>query len=78
MEHESVESKIVMDGGADTEVLARVASLDIASAAYMAAIAKYPHRNVYLRQARASSSRTSVSRSRSCRPIPTREAGQPI
>jgi hypothetical protein len=49
MEHESLELKIVMDDGADTEVLARIASLDIASAAYIAAVAKYPNRNVYLR-----------------------------
>jgi hypothetical protein len=50
MEHESLEFKIVMDDGKDAEVLARLAALDIASAAYMAAIAKYPQRNVYLRQ----------------------------
>jgi len=35
--------------GADTEVLARAKSLDIASAAYMAAVARYRLRNVQLR-----------------------------
>ena len=38
-----------MDDAADTEVLARAASLDIASAAYMAAVLKYPKRNLALR-----------------------------
>ena len=42
MEHESLEYKIIMADGADSEVLARAASLDIAAAAYMAAVAKYP------------------------------------
>jgi hypothetical protein len=40
-----LEYKIAMDDGPDTEVLGRLAHLDIASAA---AIAKYPNRNVYL------------------------------
>jgi hypothetical protein len=51
MEHESFEFKIVMDDAADTEVLARASGLDIASAAYMAAVAKYPLWNVQLRGA---------------------------
>ena len=38
-----------MDDGPDTEVLARAASLDIASAAYMAAVLKHPKRNLALR-----------------------------
>jgi len=48
MELESLEFKVVMDDGPDTEVLARVATLEIASAAYMAAVAKYSLRNVKL------------------------------
>jgi hypothetical protein len=50
MERESLDYKIVMDDGPDTEVLGRLASLDIASAAYLQAIVKYPLRNVQLRQ----------------------------
>jgi hypothetical protein len=50
MEHESLDYKIMMDDGPDTEVLGRLASLDIASAAYLQAIVKYPLRNVQLRQ----------------------------
>jgi len=49
MEHEALEFKIVMDDGPDTEVLARAASLDIASAAYMAAVLKHPKRSLALR-----------------------------
>jgi len=48
MEHQSLDYKIVMDDGPDTEVLGRLAGLDIASAAYMQAIVKYPLRNVQL------------------------------
>ena len=40
MELESLEYEVVMDAGGDTEVLARAKSLDIASAAYMAAVAE--------------------------------------
>jgi hypothetical protein len=36
--------------GPDSEVLGRLASLDLAGAAYMAAIAKYPKRDLALRQ----------------------------
>jgi hypothetical protein len=50
MEHECFEYKIVMDDGSDMEVLARLASLDLASAGDLAAVAKYPNRNAYLRQ----------------------------
>ena len=50
MEHERLEFKIVMTDGADSEVLARAASLDIAAAAYLAAVTKHPLRNVQLRQ----------------------------
>jgi hypothetical protein len=46
----SLDYKIVMDDGPDTEVLGRLASLDIASAAYLQAIVKYSLRNVQLRQ----------------------------
>jgi len=49
MELESLEYKVVMDAGADTEVLARAKSLDLASAAYIAAVARYRLRNVQLR-----------------------------
>jgi hypothetical protein len=50
MEREALDYKIVMDDGPDTEVLGRLASLDIASAAYLQALVKYPQRNVQLRQ----------------------------
>jgi hypothetical protein len=50
MEHESLDYKIVMDDGPDTEVLGRLASLDIATAAYLQALVKYPLRNVQLCQ----------------------------
>jgi hypothetical protein len=46
----SLDYKIVMDHGPDTEVLGRLASLDIANAAYLHVIVKYPLRNVQLRQ----------------------------
>jgi hypothetical protein len=46
----TLDFKVVMADGADSEVLARAASLDIASAAYMAAVAKYPNRNIALRR----------------------------
>jgi hypothetical protein len=51
MEHEKLDFKVVMADGANAEILARAASLDIAAAAYMAAVAKYPLRNIALRQA---------------------------
>jgi hypothetical protein len=50
MEHESLAYMITMADGADSEVLARAASLDIAAAAYMAAVAKHPLRNIALHQ----------------------------
>jgi hypothetical protein len=50
MEHESLDYKIVMEDGSDTEVLGRLASLDIASAAYLRAIVQCPRRNVRLCQ----------------------------
>ncbi len=50
MEHEKLEFKIVMDDGQDTEVLGRLAHLDLGAAAFMAAVARYPKKNVYLRQ----------------------------
>ena len=49
MEHESLEFKIVMDDGPDTEVLARLAHLDLAGPAYRAAVLKYPKRNIAVR-----------------------------
>jgi hypothetical protein len=48
MERESLDYTIVMDDGSDVEVLGRLAGLDIASAAYLHAIVKYPLRNVRL------------------------------
>jgi len=65
MELESLEFKVVMDDGPDTEVLARAASLDIASAAYLAAVLKHPKRNSPCATAPASSSATTVSPGRS-------------
>jgi hypothetical protein len=50
MEHESLEYKIVMTDGPDTEVLGRLAHLELTGAVYMAAIARYPNRNIALRQ----------------------------
>ncbi len=50
MEHEKLEYKVVMDDGSDSEVLGRLRDLEFAGAVYMAAVAKYPKRNVYLRQ----------------------------
>jgi hypothetical protein len=49
MEHESLEFKIIMDDGPDTEVLARLAHLDLAGPAYRAAVLKHPKRNIALR-----------------------------
>jgi hypothetical protein len=49
MELESLDYKIVMEDGRDTEVLGRLAHLDMATAAYMAAIVRYPKRNIALR-----------------------------
>jgi hypothetical protein len=50
MERESFDYKIVMDDGPDTEVLGRLASLEIADAAYLRAVVKHPLRNVRLCQ----------------------------
>jgi hypothetical protein len=52
VELERLEFKVVVDdtGSPDTEILARAASLDIASATYMAAVARYPNRNIALRR----------------------------
>jgi hypothetical protein len=50
MEPEKLEYKVVMDDGPDIEVLGRVRDLDFAAAVYMAAVAKYPNRNIQLRQ----------------------------
>jgi hypothetical protein len=49
MEHESLNFKIVVDDGPNTEVLARLAHLDLAGPAYRAAVLKYPKRNIALR-----------------------------
>lgn len=50
MEHEELPYKIVMEDGANIEVLGRLAHLDLASAVFMAAVAKFPARNIDLRQ----------------------------
>jgi hypothetical protein len=50
METENLQYKIVMNDGPDAEVLGRLAHLELASAAYHAAIVKYPLRNIQLRQ----------------------------
>jgi hypothetical protein len=52
VEHERLEFKVVVDDtdSPDIEILTRAASLDIAAAAYMAAVAKHPLRNIALRQ----------------------------
>jgi hypothetical protein len=49
MEHANLEFRIVTGDGPDTEVLARLAHLDLAGPAYRAAVLKYPNRNVQLR-----------------------------
>jgi hypothetical protein len=49
MELESLEYRIVMEDGRNTEVLGRLAHLGMATAAYMAAIARHPKRNIALR-----------------------------
>ena len=48
MERESLEYRIVMEDGPDTEVLGRLANLEMANAAYHQGIVKYPLRNVRL------------------------------
>jgi hypothetical protein len=53
METERLEYKLVMDDGPDTEVLGQVAHLEIGAAAFMAAVAKFPNRNIQLRHGRA-------------------------
>jgi len=50
MERESLEYRIVMEDGRDTEVLGRLANLHMATAAYMAAVARHPKRNIALRR----------------------------
>jgi hypothetical protein len=49
MELESLEYRIVMEDGRDTEVLGGLAHLGMATAAYVAAIARHPKRNIALR-----------------------------
>jgi hypothetical protein len=46
MELESLEYKIVMEDERDAERLGWLAHLDMATAAYMAPIARYPERNI--------------------------------
>jgi hypothetical protein len=50
MEHEKLEYKVVMEDGPDSKILGRLAHLDLASAAYLAAIARFPAWNIQLRQ----------------------------
>jgi hypothetical protein len=61
MEHEF---KIVMDDGPNTEVLARLAHLDLAGPAYTAAVLKYPKRNIALRHGARIIERHKASRRR--------------
>jgi hypothetical protein len=48
MEHEKLEFKIVMGDGPDSRVLARLAHLDLSMAAFMAAVTRFPNRNINL------------------------------
>jgi hypothetical protein len=50
MEREKLEYDVVRDDGPDTELLGRVRDLDFGAAVYMAAVAKFPNRNIQLRQ----------------------------
>jgi hypothetical protein len=47
---EQLEYVIALDDGPDAEVLGRLAHLDLGAAAYMAAVARHPNRNVRLLQ----------------------------
>jgi hypothetical protein len=49
VETESLEFKVVMDDGPDTEVLGRVSHLELGFALFTAAVVKYPKRTIYLR-----------------------------
>jgi hypothetical protein len=49
VEHEHLEFKIVMDDGPHTEVLGRLADLELAAATRRAAVVRYPRRNIQLR-----------------------------
>lgn len=49
MERERLEYTIVLQDGADTEVLGRVADVAIATAAFTAAVARHRRRNLELR-----------------------------
>jgi hypothetical protein len=71
-----VEFKIVMADGADSKILAR-ASLDIAGAAYMAAVAKYPLRNMQLRRGAQIIRRHDGEQQPEPPPDPTSRAGAP-
>jgi hypothetical protein len=50
MGFESLEYEVVMDDGAGAEVLGRVAHLDLGAAVYMAAVTKFPDRNIRLQK----------------------------
>jgi hypothetical protein len=50
MRTEQLEYTIALDDGPDTDVLGRLAHLDLATAAYTAAVARHPNRNVRLLQ----------------------------
>lgn len=49
MEIERLEYQVVLEASPDTEILARTAHLDMATAAYLAALTRYSKRNVQLR-----------------------------
>jgi hypothetical protein len=48
MEHEKLEFKIVMDDRPDNKVLTRLAHLDLGVVAFMAAVTRFPNRNIDL------------------------------
>jgi hypothetical protein len=47
---EQLEYKLVIDDDPDAEVLGRLAHFELGAAAFMAAVAKFPNRNIQLRQ----------------------------
>ncbi len=50
MERAKLEYDVVINAGPDTEVRSRVRDFDFGAAVYMAAVAKFPNRNIYLRR----------------------------
>jgi hypothetical protein len=50
MKYEKFEYNVVIDNGHESEVLGRLRDLEFAAAVYMAAVVKYPKRNIRLLQ----------------------------